>query len=245
MKYYHCPNCGVSIPDRGDKILKHKTFCKSSYENFSTGSMFTEPTSESLSDLLAVDLNKIPKGMKIEKNRKGETSITFKSNTRLPWLLLAVSLVYIFFFFLSGSPYSMMFNRRMIPWLVVFGLALLFLFLNLISNWIGKWSLVLKNGKGEFFYGTGKYRLTQRFEYNQDSTVSIIMPGRLPYRFSQTALSGLFMYNFPFRMLAPSLGDGVGIVVNTNGRNFIFGGMLPQVDVVKYLAVYILREISK
>lgn len=39
MKYYYCPHCGLSIPDKGDTILKHKAYCKSSDENYSGGTL--------------------------------------------------------------------------------------------------------------------------------------------------------------------------------------------------------------
>jgi hypothetical protein len=238
MKYYHCPNCGVTIPDKEDKILKHKTFCKSSYENFSAGSVFSESTIESLSDLLAVNINKVPQGVTIQKNQEGETKITYKSTRNLPWQLLAASFIPAAYLFLPRIPF-----HYIIPLFVGSGIMILLFLLNLISAKMGKWELTLKNGKGTFFCGIGKFGRTQKFDYTKDSSVSIFMlnqptPGLL--------FAAMVIGNSPlFLPVIPWLISKTGIAVTTNDKRFIFGGTLPQLDVMKYMAACTLREITK
>ena len=255
MKYYECPNCGLSIPDKGDTILRHKTFCKSSFENFSPGSLLTKSTLDSLSELLNVDINKIPKGIKIGKNKEGEIKITYKS-THLPWPLLGLIIFMIFFAWFQLKQEG----RLGIPlwwFIIIVSLAAVYFLLSLLSNLIGRWEITLKNGKGTFFCGTGKYGQIKTFEYNRDSTVSAVT-FRGPIH--QPTASGSFIhmiyrsidmlaFQFPpfllLKLLALSKLPKEGIIVTTNGKPYIFGGSIYPAEYKKYIAACILRETIK
>jgi len=255
MKYYHCPNCGISIPDKEDTVVRHKAFCKSSYESFSAGSIFVESTLEGQSELLKVDINKVPKGIKIEKSEDGATKITYQS-TYLPWTLLIL-----IFFILGFSWFQFRLEERLgVPmgWLIfIIFLAAVYFLLNLLSNITGKWVLTLKEGKGTYFCGISKYGRTQTFEYNRDSTVSAITfrgplyrptaSGSLIHLIYQS-ISLLAFKFLPFillMLLAWSKLPREGIIVTTKGKQYVFGGSIYPDSNKKYVAARILREILK
>jgi hypothetical protein len=239
MKYYHCPNCGISIPDMGDKILKHKTYCKSRCDYSSTGSINGNFAVETLSELLAMDLTKPPRKVKVSKKPQGEIKITLKPELDLPAQFLLV--------LLPAAIYVNPFDR---PGMVVapiaktaFGLFTLIFVFNLIYTVFGKWELTLNNGRGTFFSGIGKIGRKQTFSYTKNSTINMAIPShtrkenqhRPEYGFSRYPPSLLFFLQM----------NAMGIIVTTGGKKIAFGGAIPREDVIKYMAACLLREITK
>jgi hypothetical protein len=249
MKFYNCPNCGVSIPDKGDKIIKHKTFCKSSYDGSSTGSLTGHSTIETLSELLAMDLTVPPWKVTVSKKPETGIKITLKSHLSTQWLfflprlLIPAAIFVLYLIFNRHLPPIPLQSQDIISILIVLGIIASLFLLSLISGLYGKSELTLKDGKGTFFTGIGKLGQTRSFSYTKNSSVNVVMPshaeephGSYHYHRYRRGPSLLFFF----------MGlNSTGIIVTTNGKKVAFGGTLPRKDVIKYMAAYTLREIHK
>jgi hypothetical protein len=244
---YQCPHCGVEIPNTKEKVFKHKTFCKSSYENFSDGNILQKSTMAGIFELLEIDLKDFPWGVIVRKHKNGETAITYKA-TKIYWSVLSVNIATFFVYFTEGTSLYL----KLIC-LFATGASLVYFLCNLIYNRFASWVLTLKDGKGTFFSGIGKRGRKITFEYNSDSTVAAVTPedfGRTVVGIIGEAM--FFITNIPIfvvsnlavRILEEHYAPKEGITITTNGRKYNFGSNIPKSDVIKYMAAYLLREMA-
>jgi len=242
---YQCPHCGVEIPNTGDKVAKHKIFCKSNYDNFSKGNILQKSTMANIFELIDIDLKDFPWGVIVRKSKNGETTITYNT-TKIYWSVLGVNFVSIIISCLEAIPLYLK--------VISLGMAaatLIYFLCNLIYNHCANWVLILKDGRGTFFSGIGIRGREVTFEYNSDSTVAAVTHED----FGRSIVGGirsipLIITNIPVFVISSLVGQILddryapkeGITVTTNGRKYNFGSNIPKSDVIQYMAAYILRE---
>ena len=245
---YQCPNCGVEILDVGQKVAKHKIFCKSENAQFSSGTLLKKSTMTGIFELMSIDPDDFPWGVVVRKRDNGETTITYTAPT-VHWSSLIAHIGALSIYFALEIPYYLK-----VVCLISATLTLFYFVCNLIYMRFGRWELTFRGGKGTFFSGIGQYGQTVQFEYNSDSTIAAVTNedfGRSIVA-SVKALPNVFT-NIPVFVVSSLAGyilqnryvSREGITLVTNGMEYNFGSNIPKADVINYMAAILLRATTQ
>lgn len=246
--FYTCPHCGARVPNLGQKVFVHKTFCRDNYDNFSKGNILQKSTMQSTFELVNVDLKDFPWGMTFHTGADGEITIRYKARG-LVYPFVAIYMLSIGLF----EHAARRFDEKYIL-IVFFALTAVHFLCGVIYSMFAKWELTIGNGKVTYFGGIARWGQRVEFEYNSDSTVAadtldefaegIMTVTQVVPDFFRT-IPAFVIGNLAGYATQSRLAGLNGIIVTTNGRPYYFGGTIPNAKVRRYMAAYLLREIAK
>ncbi len=214
---YKCPLCGGNIAVDDVNVATDIALCRSCGKT-SAFSMVS-----GVSELPLDPLQDIPRGVRIENDFRGGMTITYRRIS--PALLFLIP----FAAFWSGGSMWGIYGTQFVKGRfdigqTLFGIPFLIGTIVLLSIvaflLLGKWRITLADGGGAVFVGVGTVGWTRYFTYNRDSVVTMRM----------TAVQ---VNHVPQK----------GILVRTDGRDFVFGAMLRD-GVKQFIAATMMKAIK-
>lgn len=216
---YLCPSCHATIPLDDVNVAKDVALCRACGR--STAFSLISGAAEVSLDALRNQ----PRSVKAERGVNNELSIVYRRLS--PALLFLVPFTAVW----SGISMSGIYGKQIwngkfdlaeslfgIPFLI----GTIILLTVILFLLFGKWVITLDRGEGTVFTGVRGMGWTRRFSYNRDTTVSM------------TYATGV------------SVNDQrqPGILVRTDGQDFIFGALLAA-NAKQFIAALIAKEVTE
>jgi hypothetical protein len=216
---YLCPSCHAAIPLDDVNVAKDVALCRACGRStaFSLISGASEVSLEALRDQ--------PRSVKAERGVNNELTIVYRRLS--PALLFLVP----FTAFWSGMSMcgiygTQIWNGKFDLAKSLFGIPFLIGTIILVTVILfllfGKWVITLDRGEGTVFTGVRRLGWTRRFSYNRDTAVSM------------TYATGV----------STNGQRQPGILVRTDGQDFIFGALLAT-NAKQFIAALIAKEVAE
>jgi len=247
--YYHCPHCGAEVPNEGQKVYIHKTFCRDGDDddNFVRSSLLQRSMSECTFELLQTKLEAPPWGVRVFDAPDGGLTIRYKVRTLVwPFTGLYMGAIGILQHLLTTLDMDVII-------ITIFVLTSIHYVFTLIYCLVTRWDLTIGHGHGVFKSGLGPLARVTYFEYNGNSTVTarrLREFGRNLLTIVQVmpdlcmTLRTMLLSLFAGHVTQTRLADLDGIVLTTDGKPYCFGRTVPNENALRYMAACLLREIA-